>query len=100
MFDLRDAPVISREEIEKAGEQLPELTEEPEKSVEQTKQAAGQRSRLVRVLAIAAVVVVAAALTAAALAGRKKKKKMAAASESGGAEGDVSGYGENEDDDW
>lgn len=100
LFDLRDAPVISREEIEKAGEQLPELTEEPEKSVEQTKQAAGQRSRLVRVLAIAAVVVVAAALTAAALAGRKKKKKMAAASESGGAEGDVSGYGENEDDDW
>ena len=56
VFDLSDAPEISREEIEKAGAELPELTEEEEKTGEQVKQETGSRAVLVTAVAASGIV--------------------------------------------
>lgn len=96
VFDLSDAPEISREEIEKAGAELPELTEEEEKTGEQVKQETGSRAVLVTAVAASGIVLAVVIFLILLLRDRNKKKQKADSDGGTGREENADG----EDDEW
>ena len=96
VFDLSDAPEISREEIEKAGAELPELTEEEEKTGEQVKQETGSRAVLVTAVAASGIVLAVVNFLILLLRDRNKKKQKADSDGGTGREENADG----EDDEW
>ena len=91
IFDMSDAPVISQEEIDKAGESLPELTEETQKTGEEAKEDTENRSIIMTACIAGAVVLVVVIFLVLALRDRKKKSNNGP---------DGSDMDDEEDDEW
>ena len=75
VFDLSDAPTVTAEEIAAAGEDLPELVEEEEKTGSQVEEDTNNRMIYITAGIAAAVVVVVVVFLALALKDKKKKKQ-------------------------
>lgn len=94
-FDLSDAPTVSEEEIEKAGESLPELKADREKSGEEALRDTKNRTALITVGIAAVVVLIVIIFIIMMLNNRKKKKMISGPDADSGMSAD-----EDDDDDW
>ena len=93
-FDLSDAPTVSAEEIEKAGNSLPELKADQEKSGEEALEDTKNRTALITA-GIAAVIVLIVMIFIIMMLNNRKKKKMLSDPDS-----DNSISTDDDDDDW
>ena len=93
-FDLSDAPTVSAEEIEKAGDSLPELKADREKSGEEALEDTKNRTALITA-GIAAVIVLIVMIFIIMMLNNRKKKKMLYDPDS-----DNSISTDDDDDDW
>lgn len=91
VFDMSDAPEISKADIEKAGEDLSELTEETQKSGEEARADTQNRTILMTAGIAGAVVLIVIIFLILVLRDRKRKRQPGQ---------EVSGMDDEDDDDW